>query len=146
MRHPNIMMLYETFETPTHILLITELCTGGDLLTYVRKRRVLTENVAKVLLKQILDGLFYIHSKGILHRDIKLDNILLNMKGQIKIADFGVSKAITKNKLMTKQCGTPAYIAPEILLGKGYQGFSADIWSTGGILITKSCYTLCSTV
>jgi 5'-AMP-activated protein kinase catalytic alpha subunit len=83
--HPSVIRLYETFETEKHILYVEELCVGGDLLTYVRKRRRLKENVAKVILKQLLDGLFYCHSKRILHRDIKLDNILLNSEGNIKV-------------------------------------------------------------
>lgn len=77
--------LYESFESEKHILYVEELCAGGDLLTYVRKRRKLKESVAKFIMKQILDGLYYCHSKSILHRDIKLDNILLNGKGDIKV-------------------------------------------------------------
>jgi len=69
-----------------------ELCAGGDLLNFVRKRKRLDEETAKVLFKQIIEGIGYIHSKKILHRDIKLDNILLDGKGNVKIADFGVSK------------------------------------------------------
>jgi serine/threonine protein kinase len=65
---------------------VTELCAGGDLLNYVRKRRKLKEDVAKASMKQILDGLHYIHSKSILHRDVKLDNILLNTEGEIKVS------------------------------------------------------------
>lgn len=77
-----------------------ELCAGGDLLNYVRKRKKLDENVAKVLFKQVIEGLGYIHSKGILHRDIKLDNILLDAKGKVKIADFGVSKSVKPGEIM----------------------------------------------
>jgi serine/threonine protein kinase len=77
-----------------------ELCAGGDLLTYVRKRRKLNENIAKIFFKQIVEGLGYIHSKGILHRDIKLDNILLDSKGKIKIADFGVGKLAKQNAIL----------------------------------------------
>lgn len=69
-----------------------ELCAGGDLLNYVRKRRRLKEPYAKCIFKQLIDGLFYIHSKKVCHRDIKLDNILLDGKGCVKIGDFGVSK------------------------------------------------------
>lgn len=77
--------LYEMFESRKYLLYVQELCAGGDLLTYVRKRRRLKEPVAKLILKQILDGLHYCHSKGILHRDIKLDNVLLNGQGDVKV-------------------------------------------------------------
>jgi len=73
-------------------MLVMELCAGGDLLNFVRKRKRLDEETAKVLFKQVIEGIGYIHSKKILHRDIKLDNILLDGKGNVKIADFGVSK------------------------------------------------------
>lgn len=134
MRHSYVVKLYETFETKRHIILCMELCAGGDLLNYVRKRRKLDESVAKVLFKQIITGIGYIHSKSILHRDIKLDNILLDGKGTVKIADFGVSKLVKKGEVMHEQCGTPAYIAPEIIRDKGYEGFKADIWSAGVVL------------
>jgi serine/threonine protein kinase len=107
---------------------------GGDLLTYVRKRRRLKESLAKYLFLQIIDGLRYMHSKGILHRDVKLDNILLDETGKLKICDFGVSRFSKPGQLMTEQCGTPAYIAPEILKGRGYTGFGIDVWSAGVVL------------
>jgi serine/threonine protein kinase len=83
----------------------------------VRRRRKLKEEVAKHLFKQIVEGLKYCHSKGILHRDIKLDNILLTSEGDIKICDFGVSKLTKHGETMKEQCGTPAYIAPEVFEG-----------------------------
>jgi 5'-AMP-activated protein kinase, catalytic alpha subunit len=113
---------------------VIELCAGGDLLNYVRRRRRLKEDVAKAIFKQIIEGLSYCHSKQILHRDIKLDNILLDSKGEVKICDFGISKVVKKGEIMTEQCGTPAYIAPEFLRDKGYTGFAADIWSAGVVL------------
>lgn len=80
-----------------------------------------------------MEGLAYIHhSKLIVHRDIKLDNILLDTNGKIKICDFGVSKQlISEHEKLYEQCGTPAYIAPEILKEKFYEGFKVDIWSAG---------------
>lgn len=92
LRHNNIVKIYETIETAKHLIIIMELCAGGDLLSYVRKRRRLKEPFAKNIFKQIIDGLRYIHENLVCHRDIKLDNILLDTKGTIKIADFGVSK------------------------------------------------------
>jgi len=124
--------LFDSFETNQHIVFVMELCAGGDLLNYVRKRRKLKEEVAKYVLKQVVDGLAYCHAKGIVHRDIKLDNLLLDDEGAVKICDFGVSRLLKdRNEVMTEQCGTPAYIAPEILKDKGYRGFGVDIWSLG---------------
>jgi len=131
LKHQSVIRLYETFESKKHILFIVELCAGGDLLNYVRKRRRLKEPVAKIVFKQIIEGLQYCHYKEILHRDIKLDNILLNAMGHIKVGDFGVSRRVKKGERVYDQCGTPAYIAPEILRDKGYEGFAADIWSAG---------------
>lgn len=134
-RHPNVVKLYETFESDKHIIVVMELWAGGDLLNYVRKRRRLKESYAKYIFKQIIEGIAHVHSKGILHRDIKLDNILLDGKGIIKIADFGVSRIVTNiEDKMTEQWGTPAYIAPEILRDNGYYGFACDLWSAGVVL------------
>ncbi len=111
-----------------------EVCGAGDLLTYVRKRRKLKEDIAKHMFKQICEGLRYCHSKNILHRDIKLDNILLTSEGDIRICDFGVSKLVKPGEIMTEQCGTPAYIAPEVFENKGYEGYASDVWSSGVVL------------
>lgn len=93
-RHPNVVKLLETFEMQKHLVYVMEICAGGDLLNYVRKWWRLKENYAKLIFKQIIEGLAHIHSKNILHRDIKLDNILLDGHGWIKIADFGVSRFV----------------------------------------------------
>jgi len=131
-RHTNIVKLFDSFETTKHIVFVIELCAGGDLLNYVRKRRKLKEQSAKYIFRQVVEGLVYCHAKGIVHRDIKLDNILLDENGKVKICDFGVSRRLTdKNEVMNEQCGTPAYIAPEILKDKGYKGLGVDVWSLG---------------
>lgn len=96
------MRLYESFETAQHIVFVMEVCGAGDLLTYVRRRRKLKEDVAKHMFKQIVEGLKYCHSRGILHRDIKLDNILLTSEGDIRICDFGVSKLVKNGEIMTE--------------------------------------------
>lgn len=117
LRHNNVCMLFETIETPTHNLLFLELCRGGDLLHYVRRRRRIDEDVAKVIFKQIVLGIQYIHSKNIIHRDIKLENILIDNLGVVKICDFGVSKLLeNKDSKATECCGTPSYMAPEVVL------------------------------
>lgn len=89
--HSNIVNLFETFESQRHFLIVMELCSGGDLLNYVRKRRKLTEDYAKYFFKQLVEALIYCHKKQVVHRDIKLDNILLDHYGRLKLCDFGVS-------------------------------------------------------
>lgn len=131
LRHPNVTKLLETFDTDKHHLIVLELCPGGDLLNYVRKRRKLNEKYAKFVFRDIMKGIAYLHQNGVVHRDIKLDNILLDGRGSIKIGDFGVSRRVIDNELLFEQCGTPAYIAPEIVRELGYKGFPVDIWSAG---------------
>lgn len=97
----------------------------------MKKRRKLGEKTAKILFRQIIQGIKYIHSRGIVHRDIKLENILLDLNNIIKICDFGVGKLIKPNTILKDQCGTPVYMAPEIIRGAGYHGFPVDIWSAG---------------
>ena len=130
----NIVKIFETYETKKHICIVMEYICAGDLLTYIKKRSKLTEPVAKFIFKQIILGIKHIHDNGIIHRDIKLDNILLDLDNNIKICDFGVSRKINIGEILFEQCGTPAYIAPEILINKGYEGFGVDIWSAGVVL------------
>ena len=103
----------------------------GDLLGFIRKRSKISENAAKIIFKQLIEGLKYIHSNNIVHRDIKLDNILIDLSNTVKICDFGVSKNINPGDIMHEHCGTPAYIAPEIFKDKGYEGYECDVWSAG---------------
>ena len=130
----NIVKIFETYETKKHICIVMEYICAGDLLSYIKKRNKLQEPVAKFIFKQIIMALKFIHENNIVHRDIKLDNILIDLDNNIKICDFGVSKIVEKGDIMLEQCGTPAYIAPEILLNKGYEGFAVDIWSAGVVL------------
>ena len=136
LKHSSVVQLLDTFETEKYILLIMENIAGGDLLSFVKKRTKLNEKMSKFIFKQILQALKYIHSKHIVHRDIKLDNVLIDLNNNIKLCDFGVGKMIHENEVLLDQCGTPAYIAPEILVNKGYDGFSVDVWSSGVVLYT----------
>ena len=91
--HPNVVRLFDTFETSKHICFVIELCSGGDLFSYIKKRRRLKEEVARFFFKQLVEGLAYIHNaQKVVHRDIKLENILLDATGNVKICDFGVSR------------------------------------------------------
>ena len=123
-RHPNIVKLYEVLKPNSsdppldYYLMFMELCTGGDLLHFVRKRRKVPEKLAKQFMKQIISALGYLHHQNIAHRDIKLENILLDNLGQIKLCDLGISLALPKppkEQMMFDSCGTPAYMAPEVI-------------------------------
>ena len=128
--HPFINQILDNFETDTHIFIVMEYVCG-DLLGFIRKRGKLSESVSKLIFKQMIEGLKYIHKKKVVHRDIKLDNILIDLTNTIKICDFGVSRYYSKDELMFEHCGTPAYISPEIFENNGYQGTGCDIWSAG---------------
>ena len=128
LRHNSIVKILETLETENYILIIMENISGGDLLSFVKKRTKLNEKTARIIYKQLINSIKFIHSKGIIHRDIKLDNILIDLNNSIKLCDFGVSKNYKKNEKLKDQCGTPAYIAPEILNNEeGYLGPPVDI-------------------
>ena len=129
---PFVVRVFETFETERHYCIVMEYICAGDLLSFIKKRTKLPEATAKFLFRQIIVALQFIHSKGIIHRDIKLDNILIDLDNKIKLCDFGVSKFLSGGKVF-EQCGTPAYIAPEILRNEGYD-FAADVWSAGVVL------------
>ena len=129
--HPAVTKILETFETDKYMLIIMEYISGGNLQNFVKKRRKLCEKTARILFRQLIQGIKYIHSKGICHRDIKLENILLDLNNIVKICDFGVGKLVEKGEKLSDQCGTPVYMAPEIISGKAYDGFLVDIWSAG---------------
>ena len=135
LNHPNITKVLEMFEDEKFFLIIMEYINGGNLFSFVKKRRKLSEKTAKFLFRQIILGIKYIHEQNIVHRDIKLENLLIDLNNNVKICDFGIGRRIeSKNQLLFDQCGTLMYMAPEILLStkeKGYEGFPVDIWSSG---------------
>ena len=132
--HKNIIKLLEVFENQKYLFIVQEYASEGDLLSYVKERGRICEDEAKNIFLQVVDGIRYCHKQSILHRDIKLDNILLAKGTSIKICDFGVSRFVKPGQMIREQCGTPAYIAPEILIDKGYEGCFADVWSLGVLL------------
>ena len=141
-QHSNVIRLLEVFESSKHLLIVMEYSDGGDLLKYVKTNGRLNEERARIYFKNIAIGLAHCHCRSVLHRDIKLDNILLDSHGGVKICDFGVSKILKKDQMVKEQCGTPAYIAPEVIGNLGYVGYSVDVWSLGVLLYAMLCGTV----
>ncbi|CAL9202375.1 unnamed protein product [Musa hybrid cultivar] len=135
-RHPNIVELYEVMATRSKIYFVLEYVKGGELFNKVAQGR-LKEDVARKYFQQLINAVDFCHSRGVYHRDLKPENLLLDDNGNLKISDFGLS-ALAESKrqdgLLHTTCGTPAYVAPEVLNRKGYDGAKADIWSCGVIL------------
>jgi polo-like kinase 4 len=115
LRNPSILELYNYFEDSEYVYMVMELCENGNLYQYLREhpRGHLTEPEARGVLLQLIQGLAYLHSNGIIHRDLKLSNLLLNSKYQLKIADFGLAVKLQDPSAEQKtMCGTPNYISP----------------------------------
>ena len=139
--HPNIIELEEVFETEDTLYIVTEMVTGGELFDRIVSKGSYTEKDAATLVVKFLEALDYIHDKGIVHRDLKPENLLLKSKDNdtdVKLADFGLSKILGSEVMMQTACGTPGYVAPEILLAKGY-GKEVDLWSLGVITYILIC-------
>jgi len=141
MRHPNIVVFHDALDTAKQIYIIMEFVGGGSMHHYLKKRpgRRLEDHVAKRLFYQVCQGLRYLHDRHIVHRDIKLENLLLDESGTVKIIDFGFSTIVPPGKKLKVFCGTPSYMAPEIVARKEYSGFCADIWAAGVLLYALLC-------
>lgn len=148
--HPNIIQLYEVFETSKRMFLVMELCEGGELADMLKDRKFFCESEVRLITKELASAIAYLHKNDIVHRDIKLENILVGKlpdpsnpqeKLQIKVTDFGLS--ITKtgvghDNMMQDFCGTPNYMAPEIIDNKTYSQ-QCDVWALGIIVYSLFC-------
>eukprot|EP00252_Welwitschia_mirabilis_P016457 TRINITY_DN362_c0_g1_i2.p1 TRINITY_DN362_c0_g1~~TRINITY_DN362_c0_g1_i2.p1 ORF type:complete len:438 (+),score=26.88 TRINITY_DN362_c0_g1_i2:446-1759(+) len=135
-RHPNIVHLHEVMASKTKIYFVMEYVKGGELFNRVSKGKVKEEDARKYF-QQLISAVDFCHSRGVYHRDLKPENLLLDEDGNLKISDFGLSalqEHLHKDGLLHTTCGTPAYVAPEVITKKGYDGAKADIWSCGVIL------------
>lgn len=131
--HKYIIKLLDVIDTPRTMYLIMELAESGDLLDFINVKRYLSERIARTLFKDLVEGMEHCHSKNIVHRDLKCENLLLDSKYRLKISDFGFARRTQGNNLET-YCGSYAYAAPEVILGTPYIGEAADIWSMGIVL------------
>ncbi|KAJ1297223.1 hypothetical protein BS78_01G361600 [Paspalum vaginatum] len=135
-KHPNIVHLYEVMATKTKIYFVMEYVKGGELFNKVQRGR-LQEHVARKYFQQLIRAVDFCHSREVYHRDLKPENLLLDENRNLKISDFGlsaVSDCKRQDGLLHTSCGTPAYVAPEVISRKGYDGAKADIWACGVIL------------
>ncbi|EKF31266.1 serine/threonine protein kinase, putative [Trypanosoma cruzi marinkellei] len=133
LRHENIVALRDVMESNNHYYLILEYVPGGELFDKIVQLKRLDESTARQYFHQLIAGIYYCHSKGFAHRDLKPENLLLDANGTLKISDFGLSN-LQQDFLLQTVCGTPNYVAPEVLMERGYNGLSADIWSCGVVL------------
>lgn len=152
LHHPHIIQLYEVIATENHIWLVTELCSGGELFDYLVEKGRVSESETRIIFGQLCLAVAYIHGKGILHRDLKLENVLLDERCRVKLGDFGFTREYERGSLLETFCGTTGYASPEMLQGRKYIGpgeFSVtfdteydligtevDVWSLGVILYT----------
>ncbi|XP_031273551.1 CBL-interacting serine/threonine-protein kinase 5-like [Pistacia vera] len=135
-RHPHVVELKEVMATKAKIFFVMEYVKGGELFAKVAKGK-LKEDLARKYFQQLISAVDFCHSRGVYHRDLKPENLLLDENEDLKVSDFGLSalpEQIWNDGLLHTRCGTPAYVAPEVLRKKGYDGAKSDIWSCGVIL------------
>jgi len=140
-KHPNIINLKEIVEDDNTLFIITEMVTGGELFDKIVELGAYTEKEAAELVRKMVSAIDYLHSMNIVHRDLKPENLLLKSPddvSNIKLADFGLSKIVGQQVMMQTACGTPGYVAPEVLNATGY-GPEVDLWSIGVITYILLC-------
>jgi len=136
-KHPNIVRLYEVMASKTKIYFVMEYVRGGELFDRVVKKGRLEEEEALKYFQQLISAVDFCHSQRVYHRDLKPENLLLDENGDLKVTDFGLSALpaqFRRDGLLHTTCGTPSYVAPEVVSKKGYDGAKADIWSCGVVL------------
>ena len=139
--HPNIVKLFDVYETSTHFYLAMEHLTGGELFDRIVEKGFYSEKDAADALAQLASAISYLHERGIVHRDVKPENLLYaspEPNAPLKLADFGLCKALKENDITKTACGTPGYVAPEVLKRKGYAK-EVDVWSIGVIMYILLC-------
>ncbi|KAH7285248.1 hypothetical protein KP509_33G018700 [Ceratopteris richardii] len=136
-KHPNVVQLYEIMASKSKIYFVLEYVPGGELFSRIATKGKLKENEARKYFQQLINAVDFCHSRGVYHRDLKPENLLLDGQNNLKVSDFGLSalpQHLRDDGLLYTTCGTPNYVAPEVIIHKGYDGAKADIWSCGVIL------------
>lgn len=145
-QHPRVLEAFEVIELPKHAQLICELVDGESLRAFTHRQssRKLSDAVARRLFQQVVEGVSFCHDCLVVHRDLKLENLLLDKRHEhIKIIDFGFAMQVaSKETKLRAFCGTPSYMAPEIIRGDGYSGFAVDVWALGVVLFALLSGTL----
>lgn len=142
LRHPHVTRLYQLMETKQTIYMVTEYASNGEIFDHLVAKGRMSEPEAKRIFSQIVSAVSYCHSQGVVHRDLKAENLLLDHNLNIKLADFGFSNQFTEGNLLSTFCGSPPYAAPELFLGLKYDGTRADIWSLGVVVYVLVCGSL----
>ncbi|KAI9339574.1 kinase-like domain-containing protein [Obelidium mucronatum] len=141
LHHPNIAQLYEVLTTESKIYMFTEYCAGGEAFDFLCNVNRMDDQdpVTRKMFREIVEAVAYCHEKNFVHRDLKLENVLLTEDFTVKVIDFGFTRPYNERNLLDTYCGSVAYAAPEMITGKKYSGPRADIWSLGVILYTLLC-------
>ncbi|XP_017117049.1 ovarian-specific serine/threonine-protein kinase Lok isoform X1 [Drosophila elegans] len=145
--HPCVVRMHDIVDKPDSVYMVLEFMRGGDLLNRIINNKLLSEETSKLYFYQMCHAVKYLHDRGITHRDLKPDNVLLETNDEdtlLKVSDFGLSKFVQKDSVMRTLCGTPLYVAPEVLITGGREAYTkkVDIWSLGVVLFTCLSGTL----
>ncbi|GBP73723.1 hypothetical protein EVAR_103185_1 [Eumeta japonica] len=142
LRHPHVVRLYQVMESANTIYLVTEYAPNGEIFDHLVSQGRMTEAEAARAFAQMVAAVGYCHSRGVVHRDLKAENLLLDADMNIKLADFGFSNEFVAGGALATWCGSPPYAAPELFEGRRYDGPKADIWSLGVVLYVLVCGAL----
>ncbi|XP_054168435.1 serine/threonine-protein kinase SIK3 homolog [Oppia nitens] len=141
--HRHILRLYQVMQSAQHVMLVTEFCAGGEIFDQLVANGRMQESAARDYFAQIIAAVDFLHRQGIVHRDLKAENLLLSADLRtVKLADFGFSNYFSRDALLATWCGSPPYAAPELFEGRHYSGPKADIWSLGVVLYVLVCGAL----
>eukprot|EP01135_Chromosphaera_perkinsii_P007374 Nk52_evm22s805 gene=Nk52_evmTU22s805 len=134
LEQPNVIKLYQVIQTEGEIYIIMQYAEGGEMIDHIASKKTLGEDEARIFFRQIVSAMDHCHKSGVIHRDLKLENILLDDSKHILITDFGLGRTFKWENLCGTFCGTPLYAAPELVSGVKYVGPPADIWAMGVVL------------